>query len=134
MRRPLSEPSKATPSPISPSKSAPILNIPSNVRSPPPYPVLSLNPSFPLPGLTQWLPSWLKRGFKTASGDPVKNHDIIVHLWVLLQRAGMRKVRFTYVKGHAGHYGNEEADVSAWSGVLSLWTAYSGSIVRLWAL
>ena len=58
-------------------------------------------------GMTEWLPGWKARGWKTAAKEPVKNAD----LWVALEKeAGRHKVDWQWVKGHAGHEGNEEAD------------------------
>jgi ribonuclease HI len=58
-------------------------------------------------GIQEWLPNWIRRGWKTASGDPVKNQD----LWQRLQAAaGPHQVRWQWVKGHAGHPDNERVD------------------------
>ncbi len=60
-----------------------------------------------LQGLTEWLPGWKKRGWKTADKKPVKNQD----LWQRLDAAATRhEVRWHWVKGHSGHHGNEAAD------------------------
>ena len=54
-----------------------------------------------------WIEGWVKRGWKTASKEPVKNVD----LWCrLLQALGPHDVRFHWVKGHAGHEHNERCD------------------------
>lgn len=58
-------------------------------------------------GMTEWLNGWQNKGWKTASGQPVKNAD----LWqTLSQQATRHQVDWQWVKGHAGHEGNEEAD------------------------
>jgi ribonuclease HI len=58
-------------------------------------------------GLNEWLPSWKARGWKTAAKKPVKNQD----LWQALDEANARhKVRWHWVKGHAGNDGNEYVD------------------------
>ena len=58
-------------------------------------------------GITEWMANWKKRGWKTAAKKPVKNQD----LWVALDEAAARHdVAWYWVKGHAGHEGNEEAD------------------------
>ena len=68
-------------------------------------------------GITEWLPQWRRRGWKTADGKPVKNLD----LWQALEREAARhEVRWHWVKGHAGHDGNERADALANRGVASL--------------
>ncbi len=57
--------------------------------------------------LTKWLPGWKRRGWKKGDGKPVLNVELMKQLDQAL--AG-RKVRFEWVKGHAGHYLNEAAD------------------------
>ena len=54
-----------------------------------------------------WIAGWLKRGWKNSSKEPVKNID----LWQRLLRAKeQHQVKFTWVKGHAGHPENERCD------------------------
>ncbi len=61
-------------------------------------------------GITEWLPGWVKRGWRTADRKPVKNAD----LWQRLQAAcAPHRVAWHWVKGHAGHAGNELADALA---------------------
>ncbi len=61
-------------------------------------------------GVTEWLPRWKARGWKTADKKPVKNQD----LWERLERAMLRhRVHWRWVRGHAGHRGNERADALA---------------------
>jgi len=61
-------------------------------------------------GITEWLPQWKARGWKTAAKKPVKNAD----LWRRLEAAmAPHKVRWHWVKGHAGHPENERADALA---------------------
>ncbi len=61
-------------------------------------------------GITSWLPSWKRNGWRTASRQPVKNED----LWRRLDAAAARHdVRWLWVKGHAGNPGNERADALA---------------------
>lgn len=58
-------------------------------------------------GITEWLKNWKLRGWKTADRKPVKNED----LWRRLDDIAARHdVRWHWVKGHAGHAGNERAD------------------------
>eukprot|EP01069_Polyplicarium_translucidae_P007377 Polyplicarium_translucidae@DN3100_c0_g1_i1.p1 len=62
---------------------------------------------------TQWHRSWQSNGWKTASGQPVKNQDIIRNVQALIdERGGIEggRVSFVKVKGHGGVYGNEMAD------------------------
>ncbi|GAA1396383.1 ribonuclease HI [Pseudonocardia kongjuensis] len=58
-------------------------------------------------GITQWLPRWKTRGWRTAAGEPVKNDD----LWRELDAAVRgHDVTWFWVKGHSGHPENERAD------------------------
>jgi len=65
-------------------------------------------------GITEWLPNWKKRGWKTAAGKPVKNLD----LWQRLDQAAQaHDVSWHWVKGHSGHPENERADALANCGI-----------------
>ena len=66
--------------------------------------------------LTEWVPSWEARGWVTASGDEVKNRDLITKTYSLVE--AHRKVRafdLRWVKGHAGNPENELVDT--WAGI-----------------
>jgi ribonuclease HI len=68
-------------------------------------------------GITEWLKGWKSRGWKTADKKPVKNAD----LWQALdEAAAAHRVSWHWVKGHAGHEGNEHADQLANRGVDSV--------------
>jgi len=61
-------------------------------------------------GITKWVKGWQRNGWKTADRKPVKNYD----LWrELIEAAAPHKVRWEWVKGHAGHPENERADALA---------------------
>jgi ribonuclease HI len=65
-------------------------------------------------GISQWLPGWKRRGWRTAANEPVKNLD----LWRRLDSAQARhQVRWHWLKGHAGHAENERADQLARAGM-----------------
>ena len=65
-------------------------------------------------GITEWIHGWKSRGWKTADKKPVKNED----LWKRLDTAAQHhNVEWRWVKGHAGHAGNERADTLANRGV-----------------
>jgi len=65
-------------------------------------------------GITEWLAAWKRRGWRTASGAPVKN----LELWQRLDAARARhKVRWEWVRGHDGHPENERADALARAGM-----------------
>jgi ribonuclease HI len=58
-------------------------------------------------GITEWLPNWKNKGWKTAAKKPVMNVD----LWQALDAEVARHtIDWHWVKGHSGHAGNEEAD------------------------
>lgn len=58
-------------------------------------------------GVGEWMPNWIRRGWKTAAGQPVKNQD----LWERLDRAAKNhKVHWRWVRGHSGHVDNERVD------------------------
>jgi len=58
-------------------------------------------------GMTEWISGWKARGWKNAAKEPVKNVD----LWLALDaEAARHKVDWRWVRGHAGHEGNEIAD------------------------
>jgi ribonuclease HI len=68
-------------------------------------------------GVTEWLSQWKARNWRTASRAAVKNED----LWRLLDAELPRhEIRWHWVKGHAGHEGNERADALANRGVETL--------------
>jgi ribonuclease HI len=61
-------------------------------------------------GMTEWLPAWKARGWRTADKKPVKNRD----LWERLERAmAQHEVSWRWVRGHAGDPLNERADLLA---------------------
>lgn len=65
-------------------------------------------------GITEWLPNWKKRGWKTAAKKPVKNKE----LWQQLESAAARhEVNWHWIKGHSGHRENEIADSLANRGI-----------------
>jgi ribonuclease HI len=65
-------------------------------------------------GITEWLPNWRARGWRTAGRKPVKNQDLWEALSALTER---HAVSWHWVKGHAGHPENERADALANQGL-----------------
>lgn len=66
-------------------------------------------------GMTEWLPRWKKKNWKTAANKPVKNVD----LWQQLDDAVQKhEVSWHWVKAHAGNLYNEQADELARRGVV----------------
>ncbi len=69
--------------------------------------VVEIDSQYVKNGITQWLPGWKKRGWKTASKEPVKNQD----LWQALDEAVNRHtIEWKWVKGHADHADNNRCD------------------------
>ncbi|GFO82938.1 ribonuclease HI [Methyloceanibacter sp.] len=65
-------------------------------------------------GITSWIKSWKRNGWRTADRKPVKNAE----LWQRLEQAEARhRVNWHWVKGHAGHDENERADELAREGM-----------------
>lgn len=58
-------------------------------------------------GITSWIHSWKKNGWKTSGKQPVKNQD----LWMDLDKlCRIHDIKWQWVKGHAGHPENERCD------------------------
>ena len=67
-----------------------------------------------LKGVTEWMPNWKKRNWKTASKKPVQN----LELWQQLDElVASHDVQWQWVKGHSGHRENEIADLLANRGI-----------------
>jgi ribonuclease HI len=65
-------------------------------------------------GISTWMDGWKLRGWKTADRKPVKN----VELWQRLDQArSQHEVTWHWLKGHAGHAENEQADALARQGM-----------------
>ena len=76
--------------------------------------ILTSDSTYVLKGIQEWMPSWKKRGWKTATKKPVKNVD----LWKLLDNAIQgHTIDWQWVKGHSGHAENEIADQLANRGI-----------------
>lgn len=75
---------------------------------------LTSDSQYLLKGITEWLPNWIRKGWITASRQPVKNVD----LWKRLVTAQEpHTVEWCWIKGHAGHRENERADRLANKGI-----------------
>ncbi|HBO11442.1 MAG TPA: ribonuclease HI [Halieaceae bacterium] len=75
---------------------------------------LTTDSTYVMKGLTEWLPGWKARGWRTAARKPVKNAE----LWQALDAEAQRHhVHWEWVKGHSGHAGNERADALANRGI-----------------
>ncbi|HYW76930.1 MAG TPA: ribonuclease HI [Gammaproteobacteria bacterium] len=72
--------------------------------------VLFTDSRYVMQGMTEWLPGWRRKGWRTASGKPVENRD----LWEqLVAAAEPHEIRWKWVRGHNGVPGNERADALA---------------------
>jgi ribonuclease HI len=72
--------------------------------------VLTTDSEYVRKGITEWLPQWKRRGWRTAAKAPVKNAD----LWQQLDLQSQRhQIAWHWVKGHSGHRENELADALA---------------------
>jgi ribonuclease HI len=77
-------------------------------RSSPGAPVvLNTDSQYVKNGITSWINSWKRNGWRTADKKPVKNRE----LWEELDAVASRvRPRFQWVKGHAGIESNERCD------------------------
>lgn len=67
--------------------------------------------------LQGWIFNWLKKGWKTADGKPVKNKE----LWQILYRfTQTHNIEFIKVKGHADNPLNNRCDELARNAILEL--------------
>ncbi|MDB9762934.1 ribonuclease HI [Amylibacter sp.] len=65
-------------------------------------------------GITKWIFGWKKNGWKTSAKKAVKNEE----LWKRLEKATKQHdVNWEWIKGHAGHMENEQADELARNGM-----------------
>ena len=83
------------------------LNKPSTV-------VITTDSRYVLEGITEWLPNWKKRNWKTANKKPVKNVELWQQLDALVSK---HDIEWHWVKGHSGHPENELADQLANQGI-----------------
>lgn len=75
---------------------------------------LHTDSKYVLQGITLWLDGWKRSGWKTAAKKPVKNEDLWRRLDALVVQ---HEIEWVWVRGHAGHEGNEQADLLANKGV-----------------
>jgi ribonuclease HI len=58
-------------------------------------------------GIREWLPNWIRNGWRTADKKPVKNQELWERLYIATQR---HEITWQWVRGHAGHAHNERVD------------------------
>ena len=61
-------------------------------------------------GITEWINSWVKNNWKTSKKEEVKNKDLWTELYNLNKTL---KVKWIWIKAHAGNPLNEEVDLLA---------------------
>jgi ribonuclease HI len=72
--------------------------------------ILTTDSQYVMNGITEWMPAWKSRGWKTAAKKPVKNKE----LWQRLDEACKpHKIKWEWVRGHSGHDENERVDLLA---------------------
>jgi len=58
-------------------------------------------------GITEWIQTWKKNGWKAADKKKVKN----IELWIELEKLTKNfKIKWSWVKGHSNNYFNNEVD------------------------
>ena len=61
-------------------------------------------------GITSWIKTWKRNGWKTSTRTPVKNRD----LWEAIDTAAARhRIEWRWIRGHMGHPENERCDALA---------------------
>jgi ribonuclease HI len=83
------------------------LNKPSKVK-------ITSDSKYVLGGITEWMPNWKRRNWKTANKKPVQNVDLWHKLDALVTG---HEIEWLWVKGHSGHRENEIADQLANKGI-----------------
>ncbi len=72
--------------------------------------VLTTDSQYLHKGITEWIHSWLKKGWVNSKKEPVLNRD----LWErLLELSKIHRIKWHWVRGHNGHTENERCDVLA---------------------
>ena len=85
--------------------------------------VITTDSKYVLSGITEWMPNWKKRNWKTANKKPVLNAELWRRLDSLVSQY---EVSWQWVKGHSGHPENEIADQLANRGIDELIATESG--------
>jgi ribonuclease HI len=78
-------------------------------------------------GITKWIASWKTRGWRTVGKRPVKNED----LWRALDAATTgHRIAWHWLKGHAGHAGNERCDQLAAAEIAKIKKQFTSAQLR----
>jgi ribonuclease HI len=70
--------------------------------------ILASDSQYVIKGITQWVHTWLRNGWKTSAKKPVENKDLWEKMWHISN--GMNDLTWQWVRGHNGHPENERAD------------------------
>lgn len=90
--------------------------------------IIMTDSDYVLKGITEWLPGWKAKGWRSADGKPVKNRE----LWLRLEAACVGKaIHWVKVKAHAGHTLNECANALASNAALGLYPKGRQSVREL---
>jgi ribonuclease HI len=76
-------------------------------------------------GVTGWIHAWKRNGWRTADRKPVKNIDLWQRLDAL---SSQHRVRWHWLKGHAGHALNERADALAREAIAAVRAGAAGAL------
>lgn len=72
--------------------------------------IVTTDSQYVVKGMTEWMRGWIRNGWQTASKQPVKNR----HCWEELNRLSeIHKIKWAWIRGHAGHRENERCDILA---------------------
>jgi len=78
-------------------------------------------------GVSGWLTNWKRNGWRTKAKKPVKNED----LWRALDSSvSKHKIEWHWLKGHAGHIGNERCDQLANEEIAKIKQAFSAEQLK----
>jgi ribonuclease HI len=75
--------------------------------------------NFMIQGITNWIYSWERNGWRTLTGNPVVNRNDFLDLREAVEN--MNDVYFGFVPGHSGSYENHQAHLLAQWGAKSKW-------------
>lgn len=79
--------------------------------------VLTTDSQYLVKGMTEWMPGWLKRGWKNSKKEDVLNRDLWERLLALTR---VHQVRWAWIRGHNGHVENERCDALARAAILEM--------------
>jgi ribonuclease HI len=79
-----------------------------NALDPSPVVAVVTDSEYLIKGYTEWLPGWIRRGWRTSAKKPVKNADLWAEMVASAQRHG--RVAWRWTRGHSGDRFNEMAD------------------------